>query len=391
MMKVVILLILSLVTYCSAQAYTMTQTDINNILNAHNQVRNAYNVPILTWSPTLAADSAAYAALCKINPLTHSTPPTSNPYGENLATYMASPKPAVFPYKSTDYHVTNANQWYGEEKNYNCPANTCDTTGGKMCGHLTQIVWRDTTTVGCGLAKCQMVSGSTTWYVQNCVCRYQPPGNMNGNSPLSTNQKTTTLCPAYPTVLQPISPTTPTAPATPITTPKAPTTPTTPTVPATPITTPKAPTTPTTPTAPATPITTPKAPTTPTTPTTPTFPTAPGAVGTWWAKCISNAWPNGVQKLQACAWEPWLSGGTTWCCPNPANEYDDSWPVYNLGKPECPDGMAVAGATAEENADMDGGLPMGAWIGIAIGIAVAIIIIIVIIIVVKKKKNDERV
>jgi len=387
MMKVVILLILSLVTYCSAQAQTLSATDRTNFLNSHNQVRDAYNVPRLTWSNQLESDSAAYAALCKINPLTHSSPPSSNPYGENLAYYMVSPQPSIWPYQPTDYHVTGSTSWYAEEKNYNCPSNICDTSGGKMCGHLTQIVWRDTTTVGCGFAKCQMVSGSTTFFVQNAVCRYQPPGNMNGNSPLTTNAKTTTLCPSYPTTLKPITPTAPVAPTAPTTTPTAPKTPTTPTTP----TAPKAPTTPTTPTAPKTPPVAPKTPpvapkTPPVAPVTP--PTAPGAVGTWWAKCTCNAWPKGYQEIKPCAWEPWLSGGTTWCCPNPANEYDDSWPVY-LGT-DCPDGKATA-LTAEETADAGGGLSMGAWIGIGLGIAVAVIIVIVIIIVVKKKKSDERV
>jgi hypothetical protein len=38
------------------------------------------------------------------------------------------------------------------------------------CGHYTQIIWRNTTEVGCGMATCS--NGSEIW-----VCNYNPPGN----------------------------------------------------------------------------------------------------------------------------------------------------------------------------------------------------------------------
>ncbi|CAI5476391.1 unnamed protein product [Closterium sp. Yama58-4] len=47
---------------------------------------------------------------------------------------------------------------------------------GKMCGHYTQVVWRDTTHVGCGSAQCP--DGAGMW-----VCNYSPPGNFVGQTP----------------------------------------------------------------------------------------------------------------------------------------------------------------------------------------------------------------
>jgi hypothetical protein len=336
--------------------------DIAKFLDAHNAVRKCYGVPDLVWDSQLEKDSAAYAALCKINPLTHSY---ATGVGENLATWMttASMTTTNFPPKSLDYHVIN--QWYDEERFYKCPTNVCNTTNGQMCGHLTQVVWRDTTKVGCGVAKC--LKGS--FNVQNAVCRYSPQGNMNGNSPLETSKKTTTLCPTYPTKIGPISPT---APFNPVTAP----------VVATPVTTPviapvSAPV--------ATPVAAPVA-----------VPTDPNAV--WWKNCRANYWtgvsPNQkkVSPEPLCAWAPWVSGSTVYCNPDPAVKYASSWPVSNIGTTECPAGKAgTSYVNSEESADDVGGLPMGAWIGIAIGIAVFIIIAIVAIIIIKKKKNNEHV
>jgi hypothetical protein len=363
-------------------AYSLTSTDQANFLNAHNAVRKAYNVNPLTWDTQLASDSAAYAAQCMDNPLTHSA--ANGAYGENLSTYMVSPNQA-FPYKSMDYHVITG--WYSEEKYWSCSANTCQTN--QMCGHHTQIIWAATTSVGCGVANCQYTSGGTQWFVQNCVCRYKTAGNIVGQHPLGSASK----CPAMPTTIGPLTPTapvptapppTPVAPVAPVTPPKTPVTPTSPKTPVTP-TKPAAPT-------PVAPVPVPVAPV-----PVPVAPTAPGTL--WWSKCICNYWPTDpttgkqYQKLSPCAWEPWKdsSGGQTWCCPNPSNEWDYSWPLYNLGASGCPDGVAASYALADESATTSNDLPMAAWIGIGVGIAVIIIIIIVVIVIVHKKKNDERV
>ena len=71
--------------------------------------------------------------------------------------------------------------WVGEAADYDYAANTC--TPMKMCGHYTQVVWRSTTQVGCGIATCNQnrpFAGSGPWQV--VVCDYSPAGN-NGNRP----------------------------------------------------------------------------------------------------------------------------------------------------------------------------------------------------------------
>lgn len=54
----------------------------------------------------------------------------------------------------------------------------------KQCGHYTQIVWRNTTHVGCATKVCDKNSpfqGFTRW--QFWVCNYSPPGNFVGQRP----------------------------------------------------------------------------------------------------------------------------------------------------------------------------------------------------------------
>ena len=65
--------------------------------------------------------------------------------------------------------------WSSERANYDYKNNSCPT--GKMCGHYTQVVWKSTTRVGCGVAVCDD-SREQVW-----VCQYQPPGNWVGRKP----------------------------------------------------------------------------------------------------------------------------------------------------------------------------------------------------------------
>jgi hypothetical protein len=53
-----------------------------------------------------------------------------------------------------------------------------------VCGHYTQIVWKTTTRLGCGVALCDQNSpfmGFPKW--EFWVCNYAPPGNYNGQRP----------------------------------------------------------------------------------------------------------------------------------------------------------------------------------------------------------------
>ena len=53
-----------------------------------------------------------------------------------------------------------------------------------MGGHYTQMVWKDTKEVGCAIATSNgKTSDGMAGVVAYLVCRYTPPGNMNGEKP----------------------------------------------------------------------------------------------------------------------------------------------------------------------------------------------------------------
>jgi len=70
--------------------------------------------------------------------------------------------------------------WNNEKKFYDLCTHTCAAPRGKSCGHYTQVVWAETTHVGCGQKRCTdgPNSGKTI-----TVCNYFPGGNLKGSRP----------------------------------------------------------------------------------------------------------------------------------------------------------------------------------------------------------------
>jgi Cysteine-rich secretory protein family len=138
------------------------------ILDRHNFYRNQVGVPQLSWSPKLERDAQNWAnhlASLGGNQLIHSQ--ERDGAGENL--WMGT---------SGAYGFTQMVDGWGEEKQYFKPGNFPDvsTTGNWTdVGHYTQMVWRNTTEVGCAVAS---AGGNDI-----LVCRYAPPGNYMGEKP----------------------------------------------------------------------------------------------------------------------------------------------------------------------------------------------------------------
>lgn len=135
------------------------------ILAAHNKYRSEVGVPALTWSPTLADHARAWAEyLASTGQFKHST--DRNGEGENLASGTAG------AFSATDL----VDMWGGEKQHFKSGTFPDVSTTGNWAdvGHYTQVVWRNTTQVGCAMA----TGGGNTVL----VCRYSPPGNYRGQS-----------------------------------------------------------------------------------------------------------------------------------------------------------------------------------------------------------------
>jgi pathogenesis-related protein 1 len=147
-----------------------SSVDQKAMVAAHNQWRSKVGVPDVAWSNELAASSQQWAdqlarSGCNVR---HST----TNYGENIyyagAAYRSDGTTSA--QEITAQHVVDA--WGNEVQYYDYASNTCHS----VCGHYTQVVWKSTTEVGCGMAFCG--DKSQLW-----VCQYTPRGNMVGEKP----------------------------------------------------------------------------------------------------------------------------------------------------------------------------------------------------------------
>ncbi len=141
------------------------------VQNAHNLYRLEAGVPLLSWSPKLAANAQRWAnKLAKTGRMRHSSLRGRQHNGENIAWYGISAN--LTP---TDY----VNMWASEKK-YFVPgipfSNKSAKTGNwSDVSHYSQIIWRQTTKVGCGMAMGKRY--------KIFVCRYNPMGNKLGQMP----------------------------------------------------------------------------------------------------------------------------------------------------------------------------------------------------------------
>jgi len=136
------------------------------MLDMHNAERAVHRVPALVWDEGFAAEATRYAVILAQRGVMEHSDQSANArrYGENL--WMGTR--GAFSY-------ADMVGMFLEERRYYLPRAVPDisTTGHwKDAGHYSQIIWRTTTRVGCGIA-----SGPD---FDALVCRYDPAGNIWG-------------------------------------------------------------------------------------------------------------------------------------------------------------------------------------------------------------------
>jgi hypothetical protein len=138
-----------------AETKDVAPGEMKDVLERHNELRKKHCAEPLVWSKDLAKVAQSWAdklgARCALQ---HS----SGDYGENLA---AGSVELMGPGQV-------AEMWYSEIDKFDF------AKGGFSgeTGHFTQLVWRGTQRLGCGVSSCKSLR---IW-----VCNYDPPGNVMG-------------------------------------------------------------------------------------------------------------------------------------------------------------------------------------------------------------------
>jgi len=146
------------------------QSEADQYLSPHNQARQAVGagIPDLAWSDTLQAYATNWA-INRANTADCDLSHSGGPYGENIfwSSGQSTPADAV-------------TAWVNEKQFYDYASNSC--AAGQICGHYTQVVWRNSQNLGCGSATCN-AGGKFV------VCSYDPPGNFIDQKPYLQAEK----------------------------------------------------------------------------------------------------------------------------------------------------------------------------------------------------------
>ena len=147
----------------AAAAAPFTENQKAELLAAQNKYRTELSEAPLVWSDKLAGSAQAWAQHLAndLHAMEHSGAIDT---GENIATWPAG-----------HASLTRLVKIWGDEKKYFIDASFPDvsSTGDwKIVAHYSQLIWRKTTEVGCGLA-----TGGGQDYL---VCQYNPMGNFRG-------------------------------------------------------------------------------------------------------------------------------------------------------------------------------------------------------------------
>ncbi|GLU19911.1 hypothetical protein SLE2022_361340 [Rubroshorea leprosula] len=134
-------------------------------LDAHNQARAAVGVGPLSWSEQLANATSLLVRFQRNKMSCQFANLTSSKYGGNQ---LWSGGGTVTPRMAVD-------EWVEEKRYYNYTDNSC--APDHWCGVYTQVVWKNSSELGCAQATCTKEQTSLT------ICFYNPPGNFIGEKP----------------------------------------------------------------------------------------------------------------------------------------------------------------------------------------------------------------
>jgi uncharacterized protein YkwD len=134
---------------------TANALNITTAINTHNKYRKMHQVGNVTWDTKVASKAQNWVNNCVFG---HDQ---NTNYGENIYASWGATK--------GDFIKNAIDLWYKEVSSYDF---SHPGFSGRT-GHFSQVVWRGTKKIGCGVKKCNdgMIIIS---------CQYSPPGNYIG-------------------------------------------------------------------------------------------------------------------------------------------------------------------------------------------------------------------
>lgn len=161
--------------YCPNADSPLTDAEIDDAIRVHNETRREVGLDPLKWNCALADFAQKWAnkntgehspAKDRVNLIAGSEA------GENLSqdseTIVTIPK--------------LIQGWIDEKQFLQSDRKTCTANPKNIpCGHYTQMVWRTTTEVGCGITRKSNTMGAEySGKASYLVCIYNPGGNVDG-------------------------------------------------------------------------------------------------------------------------------------------------------------------------------------------------------------------
>lgn len=135
----------------------LTGAEIAELVADHNKARNAEGLSALIWDCSLANQAQEWATLGKAEHREDTY------HGENI--FVST--------NASERVSTVVKTWLNEKANWDNRTASC--AAGKVCTHYTQVMWRLTARMGCGVLR----EGSGKWKTL-LVCNYDPAGNTGG-------------------------------------------------------------------------------------------------------------------------------------------------------------------------------------------------------------------
>jgi pathogenesis-related protein 1 len=152
--------------------------ELAGITLAHNEVRAAVDtsslaagpLPPMVWDPDLAAHAQAWADMCIDNDGNGLVDHSSSSYRQNAAGYAYIGENIFGSSVAMPTAQQAVTAWASEKANFTYP-----TGCSGVCGHYTQVVWRESVNLGCAIKTCNNLQFKGT-----ILCEYGPGGNSGG-------------------------------------------------------------------------------------------------------------------------------------------------------------------------------------------------------------------